>query len=78
MPSDNRVHLVFDLQRILNTGKALLNFYSPHVQNTDERMQELREFEDQGNSLDPELFDFCIWITFLLLRPALLGALHIE
>lgn len=41
-------------------------------------MQELREFEDQGNSLDPVLFDFCIWITFLLLRPALLGALHIE
>lgn len=60
VPSDNRIQLVFDLQRILNAEKVLLNFNSPDVQNTEERMQKLREFEDRGNSLDPELFDFCV------------------
>jgi hypothetical protein len=38
----------------------LSTFYSPDYQNTQDRLQKLREFENRGNSLDPELFDFCI------------------
>jgi hypothetical protein len=60
VPSDNRIQLLFDLPHLLNAEKALSTFYSPDSQNTQDRLQKLREFENRGNSLDSELFDFCI------------------